>query len=319
MAWQKLSILFLIILFWAGACQTTRNDTNYFVSTAQLVPTIATVPLRTPAPYTDLIAPPVFENPVVGITWAGEGLGGTASFYISKDGVYEFGIVSLGGISNQRSGTIPKDRLAQIRNDLLTLDPQNLDSILYGDRGVTVQVETSDRPHIITCGNRNCPVAVRDAIWFGLEDVHSRRISPFRDEKFIQLEGLSDFPLLIWYNDLALPPQGLRVNKDRTLETFLLYPYSPDKLLFTLWQIKYKEFETMTECIDSLKTHPSVDNGDDLEVIKLAYSEDGERYLLRLDKKSPPDCLSEMMALAQSTLEREVPDAPLAIRPFPTK
>ena len=311
-------VLLLIFLSILIACQSPPIEpdiTSVPVDTRLSVTPVFmdTSPSRTPPPITDFISRPTLD---FGITWAGRGLGADGVFYVNTDGTYWFSFIDPGGASRGRDGTLSVEIIENINGYKERLRELSPLPKMEGQFAVNIYLN-DEKPFTFTCGNRDCPVVVRELAWDAMMPMGSHGLLLFNDEAYIQggIESRTNqLAWFSWFDDLKTPPRILVLREGNLLEFYQL-PYST-RQLYEYWYINDSEMAEVVSCLTSLEFVEDSTSGNDVDVLKLNYWPVDQDGLRRLSKADPPDCLPGMMTLLQESLSRERPQAYLSIRPF---
>lgn len=292
----------LLVLISVISCRAQEAKVRPIVAPTVTLQAINAVPRVTPRPFTDYIHFPV----LIGITWS-HGVNSDSVLYLKQDGYYQY---------YAHSGTLSQDDLALIKGYLSGLSGEVYVSEMMGSMAVDFHAYPDGKEINIMCGNRDCPIEVRNIMWLMLSSQND--FSPFHDESFIQdynLYGSDDLAWVSWFNNLSSNPQVLVINEEGILETFLVTT-GHNRVFFMSWPMKKGEMKQVTDCLETLLTVEQTQSGYDLEVIKLSYRPGNLDPLIRLDKTSPPACIKQIIFMVQLSLEREIPNPTLQINPF---
>lgn len=279
-----------------------------------------TAPQVTPPPYTSFRIDPGF--PLMAMTWAQDD-NATHVYLLTETGYYYYSaMTSTVAAKNPREGQLSDEVFRAIQDGLAELEqtasPLNLD--LVGYKALNLQFISNKTPTLdLTCGNRDCPVTIREIVWYALIPIPSSGISPFEDEQWIQQLGQAfpdDLAWFLWYTELSQPPQVLTIGEDKLLETYLVVDGIFHYTNYMQWSIDEAEFRETEECLTVLKDAQQTDSGNDLTVIKMNDRPVGLELPIRFDRTAPPECLEKVISMAQDSLEREIPNATLQINPF---
>lgn len=299
---RVVSFPLLFILLFVASCQVGDAKVQPFVAPTVTLQTISAVPSVTPRPFTAYAQLPV----LIGITWS-HGVNSDSVLYLRENGYYQ---------DRAHSGTLSQDDLTVIKGYLSELSEEVYVSEMIGSMAVDFRAYFNGKEINIMCGNRDCPIEVRNIMWLMLSSQND--FSPFHDERFIQdynLYGSDDLAWVSWFNDLSGDPQMLVIGDEGILETFLVTTDS-NRIFYMSWPVKKGEMKRVTDCLETLLTVEQTQNGNDLEVIKLSYRPGNLDPLIRLDKASPPTCMEKIISIAQLSLEREIPNPTLQINPL---
>lgn len=203
------------------------------------------------------------------------------------------------------TGNLTGSELTKLDNIFKDLQQSTEPSENVGSYAVMVLLQDGSKIGI-GCGNRNCPLAVRQLFELAerslAQDFLPSAWSPFADE-VIHIHPLPHYKMrLTWFENLEWY-YVLDIREDGLLSMSTRKDYGTFEFQGSM-VLTGSQADQLNGCLRSLPSLPETISGDDLTVVKVSYLLDEQAMLLRFDKNTPPECLNDVLMLGRSVLHQ---------------